>query len=197
MGLWKLFDQGLQQRKSVFNLPEVKMPFSAMSPPPAGSDDANLANSDLRFGVEHQWQTRAARKMLVEVKAVESPRTTYHVLECSWGSCVSANKQMEEGLGICCTCCAPTHWIYCTLASNCQYLSTWSAMVSTSQEIPKHPGDMLAVDKVKRLCKSSRHLNQGPPGTDAVFLCCTLWQGMVFFSECDPLIHNTLRPPST
>ena len=54
MGLWKLFDQGLQQRKSVFNLPEVKMPFSAMSPPPAGSDDANLSNSDLRFGVEHQ-----------------------------------------------------------------------------------------------------------------------------------------------
>ena len=54
MGLWKLFDQGLQQRKSVFNLQKVKMPFSAMSPPPRGSDDAEVTSSDLRFGVEHQ-----------------------------------------------------------------------------------------------------------------------------------------------
>ena len=37
-----MFHQGLQQRKSVFNLQEVKMPFSAMSPPPPGSDDAEL-----------------------------------------------------------------------------------------------------------------------------------------------------------
>ena len=83
MGLRKMFDQGLQQRKSVFNLQEVKMPFSAMSPPPSGSDDAEVASSDLRFGVEHQRQTRAERMMLVEVKDIESPRTMYHVLECS------------------------------------------------------------------------------------------------------------------
>ena len=149
MGVRKMFDQGLQQWKSVFNLQEVKMLFSAMSPLPPVSDNAELASSDLRFGVEHRWQTRAARMMLVEVKAMESPRTMYHVLECSWGSGASANKQ-TEGLGICCTCCAPTHWIYCILASNCQHLSTWSIMVSTSQEVPKHPGEMLAVDKVKR-----------------------------------------------
>ena len=83
MGLWEMFHQGLQQWKSVFNLQEVKMPFFAMSPPPPGSDDAELASSDLRFGVEHQRQTRAERMMLVEVKAIESPRTMYHVLECS------------------------------------------------------------------------------------------------------------------
>ena len=54
MGLWEMFHQGLQQWKSVFNLQEVKMPFSAMSPLPPGSDDAEVASSDLRFGVEHQ-----------------------------------------------------------------------------------------------------------------------------------------------
>ena len=42
MGLWKMFHQGLQQRKSVFNLQEVNMPFSATSLPPPGSDDAEL-----------------------------------------------------------------------------------------------------------------------------------------------------------
>ena len=40
MGLWKMFPQGLQHQKSVFNLQEVKTPFSAMSPPSPGSDDA-------------------------------------------------------------------------------------------------------------------------------------------------------------
>ena len=54
MGLRKMFDQGLQQRKSVFNLQEVKTPFSAMSPSFPGSNDAELTSSDLRFGVEHQ-----------------------------------------------------------------------------------------------------------------------------------------------
>ena len=146
MGLWEMFHQGLQQRKSVFNLQEVKMPFSALSPPPPASDNAEHASSDLWFWVEHQWQTREVRMVLVEVNAMESPRTMYHVLECSWGSCVSANKQ-KEGLGIRCTCCAPTNWIYCILGSNCQYLSTWLVMVSTNQEVPKHPGEMLAVDE--------------------------------------------------
>ena len=42
MVLWKFFPQGLQQWKSVFNLQEVKTPFSAMSPPSLGSDDAEL-----------------------------------------------------------------------------------------------------------------------------------------------------------
>ena len=42
MGVRKMFDQGLQQWKSVFNLQEVKMPFSAMSPPPPGSHEAVL-----------------------------------------------------------------------------------------------------------------------------------------------------------
>ena len=43
MGLWKRFIEGLQPWKSVFNLQEVKMPFSAVNPPPFGSDDAELA----------------------------------------------------------------------------------------------------------------------------------------------------------
>ena len=47
MVLWKFFPQGLQQWKSVFNLQEVKTPFSAISPPPSGSDDAVL--SSFRF----------------------------------------------------------------------------------------------------------------------------------------------------
>ena len=37
-----MFHERLQQRESVFNLQEVKTPFSAMSPPPPGSDDAEL-----------------------------------------------------------------------------------------------------------------------------------------------------------
>ena len=43
------------------------------------------------------------------------------------------------------------------------------SMVSTSQEVPKHPGEILAVDEVKRTCKTSSSLKPGPPGTDAVF----------------------------
>ena len=42
MGLWKMFHLGSQHQKSVFNLQEVKTPFSPMSPPPTGSDDAEL-----------------------------------------------------------------------------------------------------------------------------------------------------------
>ena len=42
MALWKIFIQGLQQWKSVYNLQEVKTPFSAMSPPPPVSHDAVL-----------------------------------------------------------------------------------------------------------------------------------------------------------
>ena len=42
MGLWKIFIQGVHQWKSIFNLQEVKTSFSAMSPPPPGSDDAVL-----------------------------------------------------------------------------------------------------------------------------------------------------------
>ena len=41
MVLWKIFPQGIQ-RKSVLNLQEMKTPFSALSPPPSGSDDTVL-----------------------------------------------------------------------------------------------------------------------------------------------------------
>ena len=44
-------------------------------------------------------------------------------------------------------------------------------MVSTFQEAPKHPGEILTGDEVKRPCKTSSGLKPGPSGTDAVFLC--------------------------
>ena len=47
MVLWKMFIQGLQQWKSVFNLQEVKTPFSAMSLPPPVSHDAVLPSYKL------------------------------------------------------------------------------------------------------------------------------------------------------
>ena len=37
------------------------------------------------------------------------------------------------------------------------------SMVSTSQEVPKHPGEMLAVGEVKRPFKTSSGLKPGPP----------------------------------
>ena len=61
------------------------------------------------------------------------------------------------------------------IVSLCQSVSAalnLISIVSTSQEVPKHPGEILAVDEVKRPCKTSRCLNQCPHGTDAVFLCC-------------------------
>jgi len=48
--LWKIFIQGVKQWKSVFNLQKMKMPFSAMNPPPiTGSDDAVLPSFKLTF----------------------------------------------------------------------------------------------------------------------------------------------------
>ena len=58
------------------------------------------------------------------------------------------------------------------IVSLCQSVSAslnLISMVSTSQEVPKHPGEILAVDEVKRTCKTSSSLKPGPPGTDAVF----------------------------
>ena len=58
------------------------------------------------------------------------------------------------------------------LVSLCQSVSAalnLISMISTSQEAPKHPGEMLAADEVKRSCKTSSGLKPGPPGTDAVF----------------------------
>ena len=44
------------------------------------------------------------------------------------------------------------------IVSLCQSVSApvnLISMVSTSQEVPKHPGEMLAVDEVRRPCKTS------------------------------------------
>ena len=164
-----------------------------MSPPPPGSHDAELTPSGLRFWVEHQWQTWAARRVLVEVKATARPRTMNSALEGSWRSPVSANKQ-TEGQVFHCAHWARTHCSYCILVSNCQHLSTSSLMVSTSQEVPKHPGEMLAVDEVKRPCKTSRGLNQGPLGTNAVFLFSLTSRHGTFPWMETPLILNTFPP---
>ena len=52
------------------------------------------------------------------------------------------------------------------LVSLCQSVSAalnLISMVSTSQEAPKHPGEMLAGDGVRRPCKTSSSLKPGPP----------------------------------
>ena len=52
------------------------------------------------------------------------------------------------------------------IVSLCQSVSAalnLISMVSTSQEALKHPGEMLAVDEVKRPCKTSSGLKPGPP----------------------------------
>ena len=67
-------------------------------------------------------------------------------------------------------------------------------MFSTSQEVPKHPGEMLAVDKVKRPCKTSRGLNQGPLGTDAVFLCCLYDKAWYFCMNGDCFNPQYISP---
>ena len=54
MVLWKIFIQGLQQWKLVFNLQKVKTPFSAMSPPLPVSDDTVLPSFRLMIVGEHQ-----------------------------------------------------------------------------------------------------------------------------------------------
>ena len=63
------------------------------------------------------------------------------------------------------------------IVSLCQSVSAalnLISMVSTSQEVPQHLGEMLAVDEVKRPWKTGRCLNQGPHGTDAALLCCPM-----------------------
>ena len=63
------------------------------------------------------------------------------------------------------------------IVSLCQSVSAalnLISMVSTSQQVPQHPGEMLAVDEVKRPWKTSSGLKPGPPGTNAVYLCCPM-----------------------
>ena len=63
------------------------------------------------------------------------------------------------------------------IVSLCQSVSAafnLISMVSTSQEVSQHPGEMLTVDEVKRPWKTSSGLKPRPPGTDAVFLCCPM-----------------------
>ena len=70
-------------------------------------------------------------------------------------------------------------------------------MVSTSQEVLKHSGEMLALDGVKRPCKTSSGLKPGPPGTDVVFLCCPYDKAWCFRMNGTALILHIFPPPST
>ena len=65
------------------------------------------------------------------------------------------------------------------------------SMVSTSQEAPKHPGQMLAGDGVKRPWKTSSGLKPGPPTSHAVFLCCRYEKAWCFCMNGD-----RFNPPS-
>ena len=124
------------------------------------------------------------------MKATESLRRRCSWLEWPWGSRASANKPKEEGLLIRCIHPAPTHRSYCILVQSVSAALNLINMVSTSQEAPKHPGEMLAVDGVRRPCKTSSGLKPGPPGSHAVFLCCPYDKAWCFCMNGD-----RFRPP--
>ena len=74
------------------------------------------------------------------------------------------------------------------IVSLCQSVSAalnLISMASTFQEAPKHPGEMLAVDGVRRPCKTSSNLKPGPPGSHEVFLCCRYDKAWCFYMNGD------------
>ena len=74
------------------------------------------------------------------------------------------------------------------LVSLCQSVSAalnLISMISTSQEAPKHPGETLAGDGVRRPCKTSSNLKPGPPGSHEVFLCCRYDKAWCFYMNGD------------
>ena len=78
------------------------------------------------------------------------------------------------------------------LVSLCQSVSAalnLISMISTSQEAPKHPGETLAGDGVRRPCKTSSSLKPGPPGSHEVFLCCLYYKAWCFFMNGDCFSH--------
>ena len=67
-------------------------------------------------------------------------------------------------------------------------------MVSTFQEAPKHPGEILTGDEVKRPCKTSSGLKPGPSGTDAVFLCSPYDKAWCFCMNQDHFKRPYISP---
>ena len=63
------------------------------------------------------------------------------------------------------------------IVSLCQSVSASVSLISYGLHFPggtKASRKMLAVDEVRRLCKTNRGLKKGLPGTNAVFLCCPI-----------------------
>ena len=101
------------------------------------------------------------------------------------GSRAAANKPTGEGLLIRCTHPALLTGVLVSLCQSVSAALNLISMVSTSQEAPKHPGEMLAGDGGRRPCKTSSGLKPGPPGSHAIFLCCPCDKAWCFFINGD------------
>ena len=88
----------------------------------------------------------------------------------------------------------PTHRSSCLLVSKCVSSSQPDQYGLHFQEAPKHPGEMLAGDGGRRPCKTSSGLKPGPPGTDAVFLCCPYDKAWCFCMNGDCFNHPYISP---
>ena len=124
MGLWEMFHQGLQQRKSVFNLQEVKTPFSAMSPSFPGSNDAELTTFRLMSLGGTPVTDKSSEDDAGRGEGYGEPKDNVPCAGVFLRRRCFCQQANGEGLDIHCTRCAPTDWIYCILVSNCQHLST-------------------------------------------------------------------------
>ena len=121
-GSLKMSHQGLQQWK-VFNLQEVKTPFFAISPLPPVSDYAELTAFRLTILGRTPVTDKSSKDDAGRGEGYGEPKDN---VPCAGvflrrrRFCQQANGRSGYSLHFC----APTHWIYCILASNCQYLST-------------------------------------------------------------------------
>ena len=100
------------------------MPFSAVNPPPPGSDDTELATFRLtilgrKAATDKSSEDDAGRGEGYDKPKDNVPRAGVALRKPCF--CQQANG---EGLDIHCARCAPTDWIYCILVSNFQHLST-------------------------------------------------------------------------
>ena len=139
MGLWEMFHQGLQQRKSVFNLQEVKTPFSAMSPPSLGSDDAELTTFRLTSLGGTPVTDKSSEDDAGRGEGYGEPKDNVPRAGVALRKPCFCQQANGEGLDIHCTRCAPTDWIYCILVSNCVSISQpdqlWSPLPRRYQSI--------------------------------------------------------------
>ena len=96
---------------------------SAVNPPPPGSDDTELATFRLTILGRKPATDKSREDDAGRGEGYREPKDN---VPCAGVFlrrrcfCQQANGRSGYSLHFC----APTHWIYCILASNCQYLST-------------------------------------------------------------------------